>query len=83
MAGWWSCSWTGDRGTWWRAEISRMYFQVVLEDGQLITVFHDLIEDGWYLQTTATPLKKAEPLRVLAPKPVKQPRVSERTQDVG
>ena len=41
---------------WWRpASISRMYFRVVLDGGQVLTIFHDLIEGGWYLQTAATP----------------------------
>lgn len=46
---------------WWRpAPISRMYFRVVLEGGQVLTIFHDLIGGGWYLQTAATPIAKAE-----------------------
>jgi hypothetical protein len=44
---------------WWRKEISRMYFHVHLEDGRVLTVFQDLIEGGWFLQTTATPLESA------------------------
>jgi hypothetical protein len=55
---------------WWRKEISRMYFQVLLapEEAPLVmTIFHDLIEGGWFAQTTATPLQQAEPLHVLAP----------------
>lgn len=35
---------------WWRAPISRLYYQLVLEDGRLGTVYHDLIEDAWYAQ---------------------------------
>jgi hypothetical protein len=53
---------------WWRKEISRMYFQVVLAGGRIVTVFQDLIEGGWFLQTTATPRDSAEPLEVLAPR---------------
>jgi hypothetical protein len=52
---------------WWRKEISRMYFQVLLEGGQLLTVFHDLIEEGWYEQTTAVAVRKGEPVAVVAP----------------
>jgi hypothetical protein len=50
---------------WWRKEISRMYFDVILEDGQRLTVFHDLIADAWYLQTTATPTAHSRPVDVL------------------
>lgn len=35
---------------WWREEISRLYFQVELDDGYIITIFHDLISDKWYRQ---------------------------------
>jgi hypothetical protein len=52
---------------WWRKEISRMYFDVILEDGQRLTVFHDLIADGWYLQTTATPAAQTKPVDVVVP----------------
>lgn len=56
---------------WWRKEISRMYFQVLLapEEAPLaMTIFHDLIEGSWFAQTTATPLQQAEPLHVLTPR---------------
>jgi hypothetical protein len=43
-----------------------MYFALVLAGGRQITVFHDLVADGWFLQTTATPAAKAQPLAVLA-----------------
>jgi hypothetical protein len=52
---------------WWRKEISRMYFQVLLEGGQLLTIFHDLIEEGWYEQITAVAVRKGEPVAVVAP----------------
>ena len=51
---------------WWRKEISRMYFDVVLEDGQRLTVFHDLIGGGWYLQTTAFLAEQTAPVDVFA-----------------
>lgn len=35
---------------WWREEISRLYFQVELDDGYIITIFHDLICYKWYRQ---------------------------------
>lgn len=54
---------------WWRKEISRMYFQVVLEGGRILVLFHDLIEGGWFLQTVATPLAAASELpEVLVPR---------------
>ena len=36
---------------WWRHPISRCYYHLVLEGGELRTVYHDLIEDAWYEQT--------------------------------
>ncbi len=47
-----------------------MYFRVVLAGGRVLTVFHDLIEDRWFLQTTATPRYSTEPLEVLTPRVV-------------
>jgi hypothetical protein len=35
---------------WWRQEISRRYFELELGDGQVITVFRDLISGSWYQQ---------------------------------
>jgi hypothetical protein len=52
---------------WWRQEVSRMYFQVVLAGGAILDLFHDLIQGGWYLQTAASPVEKAEPVQVLTP----------------
>src|SRR5438477_12478251 len=40
---------------WWRKPISRMYFHVALEGGQLLTLFQDLISGRWYGQISATP----------------------------
>ena len=53
---------------WWRKEISRLYYHVALDNGRLITLFQDLIAGGWFIQTTATPRRQAEPLHVLAPR---------------
>ena len=35
---------------WWREEISRHYFQVELQNGAVMTIFHDLITSKWYEQ---------------------------------
>lgn len=35
---------------WWREPVRRRYFQVLLEDGALRTLFHDLVADAWYEQ---------------------------------
>jgi len=39
---------------WWRKEVSRMYFAVALDGGQLLTLFRDLTTGRWYGQTSAT-----------------------------
>lgn len=35
---------------WWRGEISRMYYELLLSNGAVLTVFHDLVSDRWYRQ---------------------------------
>lgn len=35
---------------WWRRPISRLYHDVVLEHGRLVTLYRDLAEGGWYVQ---------------------------------
>ena len=36
---------------WWRTTpIARNYYRVSLDDGRLVTLFHDEIVDGWFLQ---------------------------------
>jgi hypothetical protein len=36
---------------WWRERpVSRLYYQLQLEGSRVITVYHDLIEGGWWLQ---------------------------------
>lgn len=35
---------------WWRQEIHRQYYSLLLENGTLHTVFHDRIADTWYEQ---------------------------------
>jgi hypothetical protein len=49
---------------WWRKEICRMYWQVVLEDGQPLVVVQDMITGGWYRQTASEPatIKDACPM---------------------
>jgi hypothetical protein len=39
---------------WWREEISRRYFRLVLADGRTLTVFLDLIAGNWYAQRYST-----------------------------
>ena len=45
----------------------------LLAGGAILDLFHDLIQGGWYLQTTANPMEKAEPVEVLAPAALAQP----------
>ena len=35
---------------WWRQPIARRYVRVVLDTGVLVTLYHDLLEDLWYVQ---------------------------------
>ena len=36
---------------WWRStSISRTYFEVLLEGGRRVSIFHDHASGGWYLQ---------------------------------
>lgn len=35
---------------WWRAMISREYRTVVLDDGRVLTLYHDLESGIWYAQ---------------------------------
>jgi hypothetical protein len=35
---------------WWRQAISRDYLTVVLDDGKVLTIYHDLLIDEWYVQ---------------------------------
>ncbi|OAI39525.1 hypothetical protein AYO38_01410 [bacterium SCGC AG-212-C10] len=48
---------------WWRDEIARRYFEVELEGGRRITIYHDLVADAWYTQTYDAP-KVGKGLRV-------------------
>ncbi|MDQ3693159.1 MAG: hypothetical protein M3464_05990 [Chloroflexota bacterium] len=42
-------SWDVDE-EWWRDRLSRRYYQLVLDDGSLRTVYQDLITGAWYQQ---------------------------------
>jgi hypothetical protein len=35
---------------WWRRPISRVYWEVILESGRILTLYRDLNRDRWYLQ---------------------------------
>ena len=35
---------------WWRKQISRLYFEVMLDGGKRIVLFNDLISNEWYMQ---------------------------------
>ena len=37
---------------WWRERpVSRLYFEVALEDGRTVTVYRDLVSDRWAMQS--------------------------------
>ena len=35
---------------WWRSPLARDYVTVVLQDGRPLTLYHDLVEGGWWVQ---------------------------------
>jgi len=35
---------------WWRKEVSRVYFSLLLEDGRVVTVYYDLVTGSWQTQ---------------------------------
>jgi hypothetical protein len=35
---------------WWRRPISRLYHDVVMESGQPVILYRDLVDGGWYVQ---------------------------------
>jgi hypothetical protein len=36
---------------WWREHaVSRMYYELLLDDGSLLVIYHDLLADAWYEQ---------------------------------
>ena len=36
---------------WWREEVSRMYYRLMLDDGRTVTVYHDLLGEKWWVQS--------------------------------
>lgn len=45
---------------WWRDEIVRMYYEVVLAQSVSLTIFHDLRRGDWYYQPAGTaPLERS------------------------
>ena len=43
---------------WWRTRpISRLYHLRLLEDGTLLTVYHDLVTDTWFEQRDPTDVR--------------------------
>ncbi len=41
-----------------------MYYQVVLKDGRIFTLFHDLIGGGWFAQSSSLPAARHASLDV-------------------
>jgi len=35
---------------WWRQPVSREYLAVILDDGRMLTLYHDLSDGRWYSQ---------------------------------
>ncbi len=42
--------WRIDEGWWRDIPLSRLYYRLVLVDGRLVTVFHDLRDTSWWTQ---------------------------------
>jgi hypothetical protein len=42
--------WRVDDGWWRPSPVARTYFRVALEDGQVLTVYHDDLVGGWWTQ---------------------------------
>ncbi len=36
--------------SWWREPLCRMYWELELVNGEVVTLFHDRIADRWYQQ---------------------------------
>lgn len=49
---------------WWRRPISRLYYQVIMKDGRMLTLFHDLVDSGWFMQSDAMPESRPGNLHV-------------------
>lgn len=37
---------------WWRRPVSRLYHQLALENGRMVTLYRDLVDGKWYLQSS-------------------------------
>jgi hypothetical protein len=35
---------------WWRKEVSRVYFELALEDGRTLTIYRDVATGTWFQQ---------------------------------
>jgi hypothetical protein len=35
---------------WWREPLCRMYWEVELQDGRVLTLYHDRPADAWFVQ---------------------------------
>lgn len=42
-------SWRVD-DEWWRAPVARRYFDLLLDGGRRVLLFHDLVSDEWSVQ---------------------------------
>jgi hypothetical protein len=43
-------SWRIDEEWWRETPVSRLYYVLLLDDGELLVVYHDLTADTWYGQ---------------------------------
>jgi hypothetical protein len=72
---------------WWRKEISRLYFQIILAGDRPLIVFHDLIGGGWYAQSDIAQVRAAASLRALVPadarRPARAPRLKQDASQTG
>jgi hypothetical protein len=53
---------------WWRDEIARRYFAIELENGRSMTIYHDLVGDGWFAQGYDGPKPARDARRKLKPR---------------
>ncbi len=53
---------------WWRHGISRLYYQVVLQDYRILTLFRDLLDGGWFTQSAPVPKSRHENVRAFVGK---------------
>jgi hypothetical protein len=35
---------------WWREEVSRLYYRLLLEDGRAVTIYRDIASHNWFKQ---------------------------------